>query len=223
MNGAGKTTFIKLLLRLYKPESGEILLNGVSIDKYDYKKYLRLFAPVFQDFQIHDMLTLGENIVLTNGYDEDKLNTLCDYSGLKNLVDKLPKGYGSMPSKYIDPEGFEPSGGEGQRIAIARALYRGSPVYILDEPTAALDPIQEYEIYTQFNTMTSGHTAVFVTHRMSAVKLSDVIAVFADGHVAEYGTHAELYAKGGIYTEMFDKQAHFYREADIDGIHGKES
>ena len=158
------------------------------------------------------------NIALEENYDTDRTDAAIKETGLNDLVKKLPKGRDTYVGKSIDPEGFEPSGGEGQRIAIARALYRGSPVYILDEPTAALDPIQEYEIYTQFNTMTSGHTAVFVTHRMSAVKLSDVIAVFADGHVAEYGTHAELYAKGGIYTEMFDKQAHFYREADGDNI-----
>ena len=109
-------------------------------------------------------------------------------------------------------EGVEPSGGEGQRIATARALYRGGSFYILDEPTAALDPNAEYEIYTQFNRMIENKCAILITHRLSAVQLADKVAVFNDGHVAEYGTHAELYAKGGIYTEMFDKQARFYRD-----------
>ncbi len=216
-NGSGKSTFIKLLTRLYEPIEGEILLDGENIKEFDIRSYQKLFAPVFQDFSLYQ-LPLALNIALEENYDTDRTDAAIKETGLNDLVKKLSRGRDTYVGKSIDPEGFEPSGGEGQRIAIARALYRGSPVYILDEPTAALDPIQEYEIYTQFNTMTSGHTAVFVTHRMSAVKLSDVIAVFADGHVAEYGTHAELYAKGGIYTEMFDKQAHFYREADGDNI-----
>ena len=114
--------------------------------------------------------------------------------------------------KEIDPEGIEPSGGEGQRIAIARACYHGGEIFILDEPTAALDPMAEYEIYTQFSNIITDKCAVLITHRLSAVQLADKVAVFDDGHVAEYGTHSELYAKGGIYTEMFDKQAKFYRD-----------
>ena len=216
LNGAGKTTFIKLLTRLYQPESGDILLNGISISEYDIKEYLRLFAPVFQDFKIYNMLTLGENIVLTAEYDEDKLNKICSYVGLSSLLDKLPKRYSSIPSKYVDEEGFEPSGGEGQRIAIARSCYRGGGVFLLDEPTAALDPMAEYEIYTQFTNMIKDNCAVLITHRLSAVQLADKVAVFDNGQVAEYGTHEELYAKGGIYTEMFDKQAQFYRDVQRD-------
>ena len=212
VNGAGKTTFVKLLTRLYLPEKGEILLNGVNINEYDYKMYNQLFAPVFQDFKIYNMLTLKENIILSNDYNYSKLDGICAESGLKSLVDKLPKGYDTIPSKYIDEEGFDPSGGEGQRIAIARACYRDSKVFLLDEPTAALDPMAEYEIYTQFSNMITDKCAVLITHRLSAVQLADKVAVFADGQVAEYGTHAELYAKGGIYTEMFDKQAQFYRD-----------
>lgn len=127
-------------------------------------------------------------------------------------IQKLPKGYDTQVSKWIDPTGIEPLGGEKQRIAIARALYKGGEIYILDEPTAALDPNAEYEIYTQFNDMIKDKTAILVTHRLSAVQLADKVAVFDDGQVVEYGTHAELYAKGGIYTEMFDKQAQFYRD-----------
>ena len=129
------------------------------------------------------------------------------------MFKKLPKGLNSQVGKYIDPEGFEPSGGEAQRLAIARALYRGGNIYLLDEPTAALDPIQEYEIYSQFNDMLTDRCAILITHRLSAVQLADKVAVFHNGKVIEYGTHSELYSQGGVYTEMFDKQAQFYRDA----------
>lgn len=214
VNGSGKTTFIKLLTRLYVPEEGEILLNGININEYDRFAYYRLFAPVLQDFKLYQMLTLEDNIVLTNDCDLSRLNTICAQNGLLPLVKTLSKGYKTLPSKYIDEEGFEPSGGEGQRIAIARACYRGGKVYLLDEPTAALDPMAEYEIYTQFNHMITDKCAVLITHRLSAVQLADKIAVFENGRVAEYGTHNELYNKNGIYTEMFDKQAAFYRNEE---------
>ena len=127
------------------------------------------------------------------------------------MINKLPKGYETQVDKWIDENGFEPSGGENQRMAIARASYHGGDIFLLDEPTAALDPVAEYEIYTQFTNMITDKCAILITHRLSAVQLADKVAVFDDGRVAEYGTHAELYAKGGIYTEMFDKQAQFYR------------
>lgn len=210
-NGSGKTTFIKLLTRLYFPTEGEILLNGININQYDYQQYQRLFAPVFQDFQLY-ALSLADNIILANKWDKERLDEVCRNCGLVDLVNKLPDGYHTSVYRFFDETGFEPSGGEGQRIAIARALYHGGEFFILDEPTAALDPNAEYEIYTQFNNMIKHKTAVLVTHRLSAVQLADKVAVFDNGHVAEYGTHAELYAKGGIYTEMFDKQAQFYRD-----------
>ena len=211
-NGSGKSTFIKLLTRLYLPSSGEITLNGIDINEYDYTLYQKLFAPVFQDFVQYEF-SAKENIILNSPEDSNKLLSVIKKTGLDKLFEKLPKGLDSQVGKYIDPEGFEPSGGEAQRIAIARALYRGGSIYLLDEPTAALDPMQEYEIYSQFNNMITDKCAVLITHRLSAVQLADKVAVFDDGHVAEYGTHAELYAKGGIYTEMFDKQAQFYRDA----------
>lgn len=211
-NGSGKTTFVKLLTRMYAPTSGVILLNGINIWEYDYHKYLELFAPVLQDFKIYNMLSLSKNIVLTNEYNQMILDRVCANNGLKTLVTKLSNGYDSIPSKYIDENGFEPSGGEAQRIAIARACYRGGDIYILDEPTAALDPMAEYEIYTQFSNMITNKCALLITHRLSAVQLADKVAVFDNGQVAEYGTHESLYSKGGIYTEMFDKQAKFYRD-----------
>ena len=210
-NGSGKSTFIKLLTRLYFPTEGEILLNGININEYDYLEYQRLFSPVFQDF-CQFFLTLGENITLSTSATLEKLNDVCSQSGLIKLANKLPKGYDTQVDKWIDEEGFQPSGGEGQRIAIARALYHGGEIFILDEPTAALDPNAEYEIYTQFNRMIENKCAILITHRLSAVQLSDTVAVFDKGHVAEYGTHKELYAKNGIYTEMFNKQSQFYRD-----------
>ena len=212
-NGSGKSTLVKLLTRLYMPCEGEITLNGINIVDYDYDSYLKLFAPVFQDFVEYEF-TAKDNIILNNPEDKDRLDDVIKKTGLDTLFAKLPRGYNTMIGKSIDPEGFDPSGGESQRMAIARAMYRGGKVFVLDEPTAALDPIQEYEIYVQFNNMIEDSCAVIITHRLSAVQLADKVAVFESGHVAEYGTHAELYAKGGIYTEMFDKQAHFYREAD---------
>lgn len=211
-NGAGKSTFIKLLMRLYEPTSGEILLNGVNITQYNYGMYLKLFTPVFQDFATFEF-TLKENVVLSEKYDDAKFRMACISANIQSLINKLTKGSETQIGKEFDPEGIEPSGGEEQRIAIARACYRGGEIFILDEPTASLDPNAEYEIYMQFNNMITDKCAVLVTHRLSAVQLADEVAVFDSGRIAEYGTHAELYAKGGIYTEMFDKQAQFYRDA----------
>lgn len=210
-NGSGKSTFIKLLARLYYPTEGEILLNGINIYEYQYDEYLRLFSPVFQDFCGYFM-SLSENIVLSKKYNKSKLDDICQRSGLMSLINKLNKGYDTQIGKWIDENGIQPSGGEFQKIAIARAIYNNAPICLLDEPTAALDPLIEYEIYKEFNEMTINKCAILISHRLSAVQLADTIAVFDDGRVAEYGTHAELYAKGGIYTEMFDKQAQFYRD-----------
>ena len=212
INGSGKSTLVKLLTRLYAPTEGKVLLNGIDINQYDYIEYQRLFSPVFQDF-VRYYFSLGENIVLASEYSQKLLDDVCRHSGLDLLVQKLPNGYDTPASKFLDETGFEPSGGEAQKIAIARALYHGGEIYILDEPTAALDPNAEYEIYTQFHNMIKDKTAILVTHRLSAVQLADKVAVFDDGQIIEYGTHSELYAKGGKYKEMFDKQSEFYVKA----------
>lgn len=208
-NGAGKSTFIKLLTRLYFPSEGEILLDGVNINEYNYKNYQQIFSPVFQDFSIYYM-TIGKNVALSNDIDFNKLESAFKKSGLSDMVDKLPKKYNTQVGKWIDEEGVNPSGGEEQRMAIARALYHERYIYILDEPTAALDPDAEYEIYMQFNNMIKNKTAIIITHRLSAVQLADTVAVFDKGTIIEYGTHKELYKLGGKYKEMFDKQAKFY-------------
>ena len=212
VNGSGKSTFIKLLTRLYAPSEGEILLNGININEYDYLQYNKLFSPVFQDFALYN-ISLRDNIIMTDKLDLARLNTIIEQSGLSSLVNHHKDGYDTVLYKWYDEEAIEPSGGEGQRIAIARARYHDKDIFILDEPTAALDPNAEYEIYTQFNQMITGKCAVLITHRLSAVQLADKVAVFDDGHMVEYGTHAQLYAEGGRYTEMFDKQAQFYRDS----------
>ena len=210
-NGSGKSTFVKLITRLYQPTSGEILLNGINISEYNYEKYQELFSPVFQDYALYDM-SIKENIALSGTADDSELERISIMVGLESLLEKLTKGFNTQLGKNFDPEGVNLSGGEGQRIAIARAKYYDRKVFLLDEPTAALDPYYEEEIYSQFNSMISEKCAVLITHRLSAVQLADKVAVFEEGKVAEYGTHGELYSKGGMYTEMFDKQAHFYVE-----------
>lgn len=209
-NGSGKSTFIKLLLRLYEPTKGEILLNNVNIKYYSIDEYYKLFAPVFQDFCLY-YLSLRENIVFDNKTNIDKLKEVATQSGINSFIDKLEFGYDTQIGKMIDDRGVDPSGGEGQKLAIARALYHDRQIYLLDEPTASLDPNAEYEIYSKFSSIIHDKCAILITHRLSAVQLADKVAVLEDGKLVEYGTHKELYKKGGIYTEMFDKQAQFYR------------
>ena len=180
---------------------------------------MSLFTAVFQDSKEFN-LTFAENIAFTKDYDARRLDAVCKSSGIFKLIQTLPKKYNTQIGKWIDPDGINLSGGELQRMLIARAVYRGGIIYLLDEPTAALDPMAEYEIYTQFTDMINDNCAVLITHRLSAVQLADKVAVFDDGRVAEYGTHSELYAKGGIYTEMFDKQAKFYRDEPCENAEG---
>lgn len=211
-NGSGKSTFIKLLTRLYMPTEGEIKLNGVNIYEYDYATYLRMFSPVFQDFSTFS-LSLKDNVFLSEIENYEKLEQAVKKAGLYDLVCKLANGYDTNLDKDLDEHGVSLSGGEAQKMAIARALYHEGYIYILDEPTAALDPLQEYEIYTRFNEIINDKCAILITHRLSAVQLADKVAVFDDGKVVEYGTHEELYRQNGIYREMFDKQAQFYRKS----------
>jgi ABC-type multidrug transport system fused ATPase/permease subunit len=203
LNGAGKTTFIKLLCRLYDTTDGEILLDNVDIREYDYNEYISLFSPVFQDFKLFGF-SLRENFVLDHDCTEQNFLALLAQIGLKQNAD-------TILFKFFDEHGLEPSGGEQQKIAIARALFKRAPVVILDEPTAALDPFAEYDIYRHFNTLIGNKTAVYISHRLSSCKFCDRIAVFSEGCVKEYGTHEELVKKtGGIYAELFNAQAQYY-------------
>ncbi len=210
LNGAGKTTFIKLLCRLYDPTEGQILVDGTDIREYDYSQYMEQFAPVFQDFKLF-AFSIGENIAFDDK--EADVTEFTDRVGLHDFVAGLEKGTKTNIFKFFDEEGVEPSGGEQQKIAIARALFKDSPVVILDEPTAALDPIAEYEIYKQFNSLVGGKSAFYISHRLSSCQFCDHIAVFSDGRIAEYGTHSELERiPHGIYAEMFEAQAKYYRD-----------
>ena len=210
LNGAGKTTFIKLLCRLYDPTEGQILVDGIDIKEYDYEQYIKQFAPVFQDFKLF-AFSVKENIAFADN--EADVTALTDRVGLHDFVARLENGTDTRIFKFFDEKGVEPSGGEQQKIAIARALCKDAPVVILDEPTAALDPIAEYEIYKQFNSLVGGKSAFYISHRLSSCQFCDKIAVFSDGHIAEYGTHSELEKiKGGIYAKMFEAQARYYKD-----------
>lgn len=209
-NGAGKTTFVKLLTRLYDPTDGKILLDGMDIREIDYEQYMSLFSAVFQDYKLF-ACSLKENVALALPAEDARIERLLRQAGLGEKLDKLNKGIETAVYKNFDETGFEPSGGEGQKIALARALYKDAPIVVLDEPTAALDPRAEYELYQQFNELTGGKTAVYISHRLSSAKFCDKIAVFDGGRICEYGTHEQLLRLGGKYAELFSMQAQFYR------------
>ena len=207
-NGAGKTTLIKLLCRLYEPTSGYITLNGIDIRKYSYKEYTQAFSVVFQDFHLFS-LPLDENIAAGTEIDEAALQSSLAKVGLTDRVQQLPQGVRTRLYNN-NGSGVDLSGGEAQRTAIARALYKDAPFVILDEPTAALDPIAEAEIYEQFSQMTAGKTAVYISHRMSSCKFCDRIIVLDHGRIAEDGTHDALLANHGIYANLYETQAQYY-------------
>ncbi len=210
LNGAGKTTFIKLLCRLYDTDEGEILIDGVNIREYDYDEYMKLFSVVFQDFRLLSF-TAKDNVLLGAEDSDEAVDAMFEKVGLLDKINSLPKGRDTMMFREFDRDGVQLSGGEQQKLAIARALYKDAPVVILDEPTAALDPVAEYEIYCKFNDLVGGKTAVYISHRLSSCKFCDRIAVFSEGTIKELGTHDELVNReGGIYSEMFHAQAQYY-------------
>lgn len=210
LNGAGKTTFIKLLCRLYDVTEGEILIDGINIKDYSEEEYRKLFAVVFQDFKLL-AFSLKENISFYETCDEKKIQRVLELSGFYEGAKKLEKGLDTMLYKSFDEQGTELSGGQQQKTAIARALYKNAPIVILDEPTAALDPIAEYDIYRHFDCLVGNKTAIYISHRLSSCKFCDRIAVFADHTIKEYGTHEELVGKeNGIYAELFAAQAKYY-------------
>lgn len=209
MNGSGKTTFIKLLCRLYDPTEGEILLNGIDIRKYRYDEYLDLFSVVFQDFKLF-ALPLGQNVASSGKYDAELVSDCLEKAGFGDRLSSLPQGLDTYLYKVMDKDGVDVSGGEAQKIAIARALYKDSPFIILDEPTAALDPIAEAEIYSKFNAIVGDKTAVYISHRLSSCRFCDEIAVFDAGHVVQYGSHDELVSQEGKYQELWNAQAQYY-------------
>ncbi|MBR6678354.1 MAG: ABC transporter ATP-binding protein, partial [Oscillospiraceae bacterium] len=211
-NGSGKTTFIKLLCRLYDPTEGEILLNGIDIRKYNYRDYMDIFSVVFQDFQLMSQ-PLGANVAGRAEYDRERAEKALIDAGFGDRLAKMEKGLDTMLFKQLDKEGVDVSGGERQKIAIARALYKDSPFIILDEPTAALDPIAEAEIYSKFNDIAGDKTAIYISHRLSSCKFCDEIAVFHEGGVIQQGSHDSLLLdESGKYYELWNAQAQYYTE-----------
>lgn len=217
LNGAGKSTFIKLLLRLYEPTEGRILLNGVDIRTYNREEYYRIFAPVFQDVYLF-AFPLSENVSMSTveKTDVEAAHEALKKAGMGEKVEELPDGMKTQLLKVIDDNGVDFSGGEKQKLALARALYKDAPVVVLDEPTAALDAIAESKLYNDFDKLIGNKTAVYISHRLSSTRFCNHIAMFKDGEMVEYGTHDDLLAAGGVYTEMFNVQAQYYRENEGD-------
>ena len=211
MNGSGKTTMIKLLCRLYDVTEGEILLNGVNIKKYDQREYRQLFSVVFQDFHILPY-TLGENVAASGETDPERVMECLEKAGLGERVRNLPEGLQTFVTKQYDENGVEFSGGELQKTAIARAIYKESPFVLLDEPTAALDPMAEYEIYRNFDKIVDKKTAIYISHRLSSCRFCKKIAVFHEGRLIQMGSHEQLLQDtDGKYYEMWKAQAKYYQ------------
>ncbi len=209
LNGAGKTTFIKLLCGLYRPIDGCIRYCGTDISNIKKSEYAKKLAVVFQDFKVFSFSFL-ENIILNHDLNTHKLKESILEAGLENKLSKLPKGMATSIFKDFDDEGIEFSGGESQKLVMARAYYKDAPIVILDEPTSALDAISEFDLYQKYNKITEGKTAIFISHRLASSRFCDHIAVFNAGEIVEYGTHDELMNKGGLYYNMFTEQAKYY-------------
>ena len=207
-NGAGKTTFIKLLCGLYEPTEGRITLNGVDIRKYEPDEYRDLFGVVFQDFRLFSF-PVWENVATGYERDDDRLWKTLYQAGAREFVKNMPEGLETLLYKDTG-EGVEISGGEAQKLAIARALYKDGALVVLDEPTAALDPLAEAEVYARFDEMTEGKTSIYISHRMSSCRFCDDIMVFDDGRIAERGSHETLLAAGGLYSQLWNAQAKYY-------------
>lgn len=212
MNGSGKTTFIKLMCRLYDPTEGEILLNGVNIRKYDYREYLSIFSVVFQDFGLFSF-SLGQNVAASAEYDAARAESCLKQAGFEERLSSMPDGLETCLYQDFDRDGIEISGGEAQKIALARALYKDAPFIILDEPTAALDPISEYEVYSRFSEIAGDKTAIYISHRLASCRFCDKIAVFDGGRIVQTGSHERLLSEvSGKYYELWNAQAQYYTE-----------
>lgn len=211
-NGSGKTTFIKLLCRLYDPQEGEILLNGIDIKKYDYDEYMSIFSVVFQDFSLF-AFPLGQNVACGLEYEADRAQQCLQKAGFDERLQTMPLGLETPLYKDFDEDGVQISGGEAQKIALARALYKNAPFIVLDEPTAALDPVAEYEIYTHFDELAQDKTTVYISHRLSSCRFCHDIAVFDKGRLVQRGDHETLLSQPGIYADLWNAQAQYYTDA----------
>lgn len=218
LNGAGKTTFIKLLLRIYDVTRGKILLNGVDVREYDKKEYYRLFSPVFQNVEIF-AFPISENVSMNKPENTDyKLaRESMERAGLGDKIRKFPKGMDTQLLKVLHEDGIDLSGGEKQKLALARALYKNAPVVVLDEPTSAMDALSENRLYLDFDKLIEGKTSVYISHRLSSTRFCDAVAMFEEGRLTEYGTHAGLMELNGSYAKMFRVQAQYYVEQKEEG------
>lgn len=212
-NGSGKTTFIKLLCRLYDPTQGEILLNGIDIRKYSYRQYIDLFSVVFQDFQLL-AFPLGQNVAAAVEVDKGRAARCLEMAGFGKRLAALPQGLETPLYKEFDESGVQVSRGEAQKIALARALYKDAPFVVLDEPTAALDPVAEMEVYENFDKIVGDKTAVYISHRLSSCRFCDDITVFDHGHIVQQGSHDALVEAPGKYQELWHAQAQYYAKQE---------
>ena len=210
-NGSGKSTLIKLLCRLYDATKGEITLNGIDIRKYSYDDYMQLFSVVFQDSKLFSY-SLAENVAADTNFDSELVESCVRKAGLSDFLDKMPDGINTYLYKDFNESGVEISGGESQKLCLARAIYKGAPFIVLDEPTAALDPISEYDIYTKFNSIVGTRTAIYISHRLSSCRFCDEITVMDSGRIAERGSHDELLDNGGVYKDLWTAQAEYYKD-----------
>ena len=211
-NGSGKTTLIKLLCRLYKPTSGTILLNGIDINDIEINSYLKMLSVVFQDFSLFS-IPIVDNICIGNNIDKDRVYKIIDQVGLKERIDKEKAGVNTPVFHELYENGIELSGGEAQKLALARAIYKNSPLLILDEPTAALDPLSEADLYSKFSDIAKGKTAIFISHRLASCKFCDKIAVFDNGNFIQFGSHKELMqCTEGKYYMLWNAQAQYYND-----------
>lgn len=217
LNGAGKTTLVKLVCGFLDPTEGRILLNGEDIRKFNRNDYYALFSAVFQEFSVLDV-TVKENVAqCVDGIDETRVWQCIDKAGLTEKIQSLPKGIETHLGRRVFKDGVEFSGGQTQRLMLARALYKNAPILVLDEPTAALDPIAENDIYQKYNDMTHGRTSFFISHRLASTRFCDRIIFVDGGKIAEEGTHDELLKNGGGYAYLFEVQSKYYRSDNQDG------
>lgn len=213
LNGAGKTTLVKLICGLYTPTKGEIYINGVESSYYNRDEYYTLFSIVFQDTYLLP-ISIEKNIALVpeEVIDDEKMDGVLNMSGFMEKVRTLPKGKNTLLVKSVFDDAIELSGGETQKLMLARALYKDAPIIILDEPTAALDPIAENEIYQKYNELMKKHTSIFISHRLSSTRFCDRIVFIDDGRIVEEGDHYNLMEKGGKYKKIYDMQSHYYKD-----------
>lgn len=210
-NGAGKTTLVKLILGLLQPSSGEILINGINREKYSVEDYYQMFAPVFQDNYLYTF-SIKSTILQGYDYDEDKYKKVLELSGINKFINSLPEGDETKINRQIYKEAVELSGGQMQKLKLAQALYKNASVLILDEPTAALDPISESEVYQNYFKFSQGKSALFISHRLASTQFCDEIIYLSDGKIKEKGTHAELLANKAGYYKLYETQAYYYQE-----------